>query len=37
MTLSSELQNATPSKLSVQGVSKRFRSGGRTVHALDNV
>ena len=37
MTLSSELQNVTPSKLSVQGVSKRFRSGGRTVHALDNV
>lgn len=28
---------APPSKLSVQGVSKTFRSGARTVQALDNV
>ena len=37
MTLQTELQNESPSKLSVQHVSKRFRSGARTVHALDDV
>jgi NitT/TauT family transport system ATP-binding protein len=37
MTASSDLQNAAPSKLSLQHVSKRFRSGARTVHALDDV
>jgi NitT/TauT family transport system ATP-binding protein len=37
MTLQTELQNETPSKLSVRGVSKRFGSGSRAVHALDNV
>jgi len=37
MTLQAELQNEAPSKLSVQHVSKRFRSGGRAVHALDDV
>ena len=37
MTLQIELQNEAPSKLSVQSVSKRFRSGGRMVHALDDI
>ena len=37
MTLSTEPQNEALSKLSVQRVSKRFRSGGREVHALDDV
>ncbi|HNC24212.1 MAG TPA: ABC transporter ATP-binding protein [Opitutaceae bacterium] len=37
MTVQSELQNETPSKLSVQHVSKRFRSGGRVIHALADV
>jgi len=37
MTLQTELQNEAPSKLSVQRVTKRFRSGGRDVHALDNI
>jgi NitT/TauT family transport system ATP-binding protein len=37
MTLTTELQNAICSKLSVQGVSKRFGRGARAVHALDNV
>jgi len=37
MTLQTELQDEKPSKLSVQHVSKRFRSGGRVVHALDDV
>ncbi len=37
MTVQSELQNDTPSKLSVQHVSKRFRSGGRVIHALADV
>ncbi len=37
MTLQTEIQDETPSKLSVQRVSKRFRSGGRVVHALADV
>ncbi|MSU69252.1 MAG: ABC transporter ATP-binding protein [Opitutaceae bacterium] len=37
MTLPDEFLNEAPSKLSVQRVSKHFRTGGRTVHALDNV
>jgi NitT/TauT family transport system ATP-binding protein len=37
MTLPAEFQNETPSKLSVQGVSKRFLSRGRSVHALDDI
>jgi NitT/TauT family transport system ATP-binding protein len=37
MTLHSELQNETPSKLSVRHVSKRFRSAKRETHALDDV
>jgi len=37
MTLQTELQNETPSKLSVRSVSKRFHSGSRSVHALDEV
>jgi NitT/TauT family transport system ATP-binding protein len=37
MTLQTELQDATPSKLSVQHVGKRFRAGGRDVHALDDI
>ncbi|MBS0664515.1 MAG: ABC transporter ATP-binding protein [Verrucomicrobia bacterium] len=37
MTVQTEIQNETPSKLSVQHVSKRFRSGGRVVHALADV
>jgi NitT/TauT family transport system ATP-binding protein len=37
MTLPTELQSEAPSKLSVQRVSKRYRTGGREVHALDDV
>jgi NitT/TauT family transport system ATP-binding protein len=37
MTLQTVLQDETPSKLSVQHVSKRFRAGGRPVHALDDI
>lgn len=37
MTLQTEIQDETPSKLSLRHVSKRFRTGGRTVHALDDV
>ena len=37
MTLQTEIQDEAPSKLSVQHVNKRFRSGGRVVHALDDV
>jgi NitT/TauT family transport system ATP-binding protein len=37
MTLPAELQNETPSKLSVQSVSKHFRSRKNPVHALDDV
>ena len=37
MTLQTELQNEAPSKLSVQHVSKHFRSRGRAVHALDDI
>ena len=37
MMLQNELQNEISSKLSMQGVSKHFRSGGRDVHALDNI
>lgn len=37
MTVQTELINVTPSKLSVSGISKRFRSRGREVHALDKV
>ncbi len=37
MTVQTELVNETPSKLSIGGVSKRFRSGEMTVHALDHV
>jgi NitT/TauT family transport system ATP-binding protein len=37
MTLPVELQNEAPSKLSVQGVTKRFQARGRDVHALDDV
>jgi NitT/TauT family transport system ATP-binding protein len=37
MTLPAELQSQASSKLSVQNVSKSFRSGRRSVHALDNV
>ena len=37
MTLPAELQNEVPSKLSVQSVSKHFRSRKGVVHALDNV
>ena len=37
MTLPDELRNEVPSKLSVQGVSKRFRTGVNKVQALDNV
>lgn len=37
MTLQSELQNETPSKLSVRNVSKRFRAASGDVQALDNV
>jgi NitT/TauT family transport system ATP-binding protein len=37
MTITAELQNETPSKLSVRRVSKRFRSGVGETHALDDV
>jgi len=37
MTLQTELQNQASSKLSVQTVSKHFRSRKRVVHALDRV
>jgi NitT/TauT family transport system ATP-binding protein len=37
MTLPVEFPNETPSKLSVQSVSKHFRSRKDTVHALDRV
>jgi NitT/TauT family transport system ATP-binding protein len=37
MTLPAEFQNEAPSKLSVQGVSKHFRSRKINVHALDDV
>ena len=37
MTLPVELQNEAPSKLSVQGVTKRFRARGHDIHALDDV
>jgi len=37
MTLQYELDNAAPSKLSVSAITKRFRTRGREVHALDRV
>ena len=37
MTLPAELQNELPSKLSVQGVSKRFPTRKDVVHAIDDV
>lgn len=37
MTLQSELQNETPSKLSVRNVSKRFRTASGDIQALDKV
>ena len=37
MTLSAELQNARPTKLSLSRVSKSFGTGSRRVHALDRV
>ena len=37
MTLPEEFRNEAPSKLSVQNVSKRFRTGAQRVQALDNV
>ncbi|HWA84686.1 MAG TPA: ABC transporter ATP-binding protein [Opitutus sp.] len=37
MTLPTEFQNEAPSKLSVQSVTKRFRSRKGDVHALDRV
>jgi NitT/TauT family transport system ATP-binding protein len=37
MTISENPQDAGPSKLSVQRVSKRFRAAARTVQALDDV
>ena len=37
MTLQTELQNEVPSKLSIQNVSKRFRSRSRMVHALEDI
>ncbi|MFT3782623.1 MAG: ABC transporter ATP-binding protein [Nibricoccus sp.] len=37
MTVQTELANVAPSKLSVSTISKRFRSRGREVHALDRV
>jgi len=37
MSLQTNPRNEAPAKLSVQGVSKRYRTGGREVHALDNV
>jgi len=37
MSLQSEITNETPAKLSVRGVSKRFRTGTMQVHALETV
>ena len=37
MNLQAELQNSIPSKLSVQGVSKRFSARGRDTLALENI
>ncbi len=37
MTLSDELQAATPAKLAIEDVSKVFRTNRGTVHALDKV
>jgi NitT/TauT family transport system ATP-binding protein len=37
MTLSDELQAATPAKLAIETVSKAFRTSRGTVHALDKV
>ncbi|MDR0352582.1 MAG: ABC transporter ATP-binding protein [Opitutaceae bacterium] len=37
MTVQTELENIAPSKLSVGGVSKRFRTKRAEVHALDRV
>jgi len=37
MTIEQELQNVSPEKLVVEGVSKWFRTSRATVHALDNV
>src|SRR3989442_14766520 len=38
MSITEELQIVAPSKLAVEGVSQRFRTGRRgDVHALDNV
>jgi NitT/TauT family transport system ATP-binding protein len=37
MSITDELKIVTPSKLAVDGVSKRFRAGRTKVHALDNI
>ncbi len=37
MTVQTELTNAAPSKLSISGITKRFRARGTEVHALDKV
>lgn len=37
MTVQTELLNVSPSKLSVSGISKRFRTRNQEVHALDRV
>ena len=37
MSLQPEITNETPAKLSVRGVSKRFRTGTMQVHALETV
>ena len=37
MTITAELQNETPSKLSVRRVSKRFRTEAGETQALDDV
>ena len=37
MTVQTELANAAPSKLSVSAITKRFRTRGNEVHALDRV
>jgi NitT/TauT family transport system ATP-binding protein len=37
MTLTQEISNAAPEKLTVENVSKRFRTGRGEVHALDRV
>jgi NitT/TauT family transport system ATP-binding protein len=37
MTLETELSNAPPEKLSIEGVSKKFKTDNQVVHALDNV